>query len=106
MAAPLTPAPALFGGIDFSKVTLDAAVRPSGEAWQATNDPDGTTPHRPKQRAGARAGRLKRPAATRPPAPLRSLRSAPGRRREPAPGPRQQPVRYYVGRLTEGVEMY
>ena len=28
-------------GIDVSKTKLDSAVRPSGEQWQSTNDPDG-----------------------------------------------------------------
>ena len=31
----------LFVGIDVSKAALDVAVRPTAEAWQAANDPDG-----------------------------------------------------------------
>ncbi len=31
----------LFVGIDVSKATLDVAVLPTGEVWQATNSPDG-----------------------------------------------------------------
>ncbi len=34
----------LFVGIDVSKATLDVAVRPTGEAWQATNDSEGIDP--------------------------------------------------------------
>ena len=30
-------------GIDVSKATLDVAVRPSGETWQAANGPGGIT---------------------------------------------------------------
>lgn len=33
--------PLLFVGIDVSKAALDVAVRPTGEAWQAANDPNG-----------------------------------------------------------------
>lgn len=31
----------VFVGIDVSKATLDVAVRPSNQAWQSANAPDG-----------------------------------------------------------------
>ena len=41
MDAPVAPTPALYVGIDVSKATLDVAVLPTAEAWQAANDPVG-----------------------------------------------------------------